>query len=868
MFLSKLARLLVHALLIVLIVATVSLASVIYVPQLSGVRASVAVTLLNSFLEAEVETADSVLVAPGAETHMSMSDVSIRIDEPGNGGANVVLKSVNFSFPTLTALRGSFQPKKMVLSGIEISIDGSSGSETEDNSGESVIAFISWLLDEQISPELTLKDLRLVRQANPDGWNGVLTLAEVTATTSGSGTSFRLSGDLDGARLALVADAKLSTDDNASRREIDVRLDVPGATANLTAEVDGEAGTLAGNLEIDASSTADLLATAKLATRHEGKASLEAKISGTFDSLAAKQIDLSGEMNTGERFSLSGDIGDIWKAEGLGLDVSVDLSAGQDGGVKLTDDADIALKAVSGLISGSPQALVVERIFIETNLASNRFSNIGPISIDRVVRSEDKRLGLIGIRVLEGNPDNPSLEMAGDLKDVIGLSGLSLSGEFDVDLVAEITGQTKANAPRLRGELAVSDKSGTIAVDTLMAKTTGDGVLALEIQKTDGVNGMKLHIASSDLDALGALLETGTVGGGEMSFDGEMHFEEGLRLSGDLTIGMTSLEMDLVTLLRRGQPILEGSIDATVLRVSDLQRGADIASAFKKPDNIEASEEITDAGLLIDLRLSAEQFAGAQERASGLTTRLKAHKGRFHFKPLRATVFGGVAEGELNIQEAGETPLVAVSGTLERAEMSRLLSSDGSSLISGGTLNADLDLRAQGDSTQLLLGSLGGDLSLSFGDALLGTRLLDLTGQDIVSWLFADQGEDGPSLKCGVAAVSFDQGVGEVETLIIETTQIQLTGQGSVDLGQETLDLAFSPKPLRDGLLDIVTPFTVSGALDNPEVSVGGTGAVVGRGIAEALTLPVRPLTLLREQLTPDGEGGGGVRPPCELLSR
>jgi hypothetical protein len=139
--------------------------------------------------------------------------------------------------------------------------------------------------------------------------------------------------------------------------------------------------------------------------------------------------------------------------------------------------------------------------------------------------------------------------------------------------------------------------------------------------------------------------------------------------------------------------------------------------------------------------------------------------------------------------------------------------------------------------------TLSGRIELAVDEGRIGSRLIDLTAQDIVGWLFA-RGAD-TRLVCAASVIAFASGSGTVEGLVLKTDNVQLVGTGTIDLGRETIDLAFVPRPRANRLFGRGTPFTIQGPLERPSVAVGSAIGIAKRAVIETLTLPLNVLGAL-----------------------
>ena len=183
-----------------------------------------------------------------------------------------------------------------------------------------------------------------------------------------------------------------------------------------------------------------------------------------------------------------------------------------------------------------------------------------------------------------------------------------------------------------------------------------------------------------------------------------------------------------------------------------------------------------------------------------------------------------------------------------------------------GKLHARFDLGGQGETAKAVAKKLTGSLEVALRDGILGTRLIDLTGQDIISWLFSGGASGQARLTCVITGVAFEQGIGTFHPLVIATENVQLTGQGDLNLGDDTLKIAFQPHPLHEHLVNIVTPFSVEGPLTSPKVTGVSAADIAERIGLEMVTLPLRPLDLLLGH-TGD-EKQAARRHPCGGLSK
>jgi uncharacterized protein involved in outer membrane biogenesis len=94
---------------------------------------------------------------------------------------------------------------------------------------------------------------------------------------------------------------------------------------------------------------------------------------------------------------------------------------------------------------------------------------------------------------------------------------------------------------------------------------------------------------------------------------------------------------------------------------------------------------------------------------------------------------------------------------------------------------------------------------------VLGTIARTLGKEDI----------DAVKMNCFAADIEFEDGVGDVQVLMLDTENTTIFGSGSIDLAQEQWDLKFDPKPHTTTLSAKAVPVMLEGNFSEPEIRVG-----------------------------------------------
>jgi uncharacterized protein involved in outer membrane biogenesis len=104
--------------------------------------------------------------------------------------------------------------------------------------------------------------------------------------------------------------------------------------------------------------------------------------------------------------------------------------------------------------------------------------------------------------------------------------------------------------------------------------------------------------------------------------------------------------------------------------------------------------------------------------------------------------------------------------------------------------------------------------------------------------LLGEEKADVVPMNCFAANLVADAGVVKAEVLVLDTDQATVLGSGSLDLGTETWDMVFKPKP-KHVTLTTAVPIRLSGTFRDPQVSAEKVGALRKlAGIASLFIFP------------------------------
>jgi hypothetical protein len=244
----------------------------------------------------------------------------------------------------------------------------------------------------------------------------------------------------------------------------------------------------------------------------------------------------------------------------------------------------------------------------------------------------------------------------------------------------------------------------------------------------------------------------------------------------------------------------------------------------------------------INLAFNAERVSwGAAELGTGKAA-LWADHGIMSVGPIDLSGPAGTLSGDATLDARG-VPQLAVILHASVESFATLLQAIGEPVLDG-RLDAALELSGSGASLAEIMGSAVGQTNLLFGRGTLGPNLAKSIPNELAYGRSAAPTADpnpedpgatlagSPELKVGCLVSRFDiaNGRAESRSFLLETAQAITTGDGSIDLGNEHLDLRLRPRPRDPALIGEAQDLVVRGPIGAPQWTVAS--GEIRRGLA------------------------------------
>ena len=266
-----------------------------------------------------------------------------------------------------------------------------------------------------------------------------------------------------------------------------------------------------------------------------------------------------------------------------------------------------------------------------------------------------------------------------------------------------------------------------------------------------------------------------------------------------------------------------------------------------------------------EVKFSAHKINRAEELPlQNLVTVIKLHDSVLTLDPLDFGIAGGHLEGIITL-DGMQNPIAAKATMYARKLLlGEILPTVKLAQQTVGQINGEINLAGSGNTVSDMLASADGKVAFVTGQGRVSRLLMEQIGlhlPEIV--LLKVRGDEIVGVRCGVADFDVRHGVMKVDSLVLDTEVNTIVGFGTVDLGQEKIDLTVVPHTKKTSLVALRAPIHVRGSLGQPEISLD-TAKAAGRGLGAIALGLLNPFLALLPLVDPAKE----VDTDCSRLIR
>jgi len=299
-----------------------------------------------------------------------------------------------------------------------------------------------------------------------------------------------------------------------------------------------------------------------------------------------------------------------------------------------------------------------------------------------------------------------------------------------------------------------------------------------------------------------------------------------------VTFGQSDVRGTLSIETSSARPKLDARLDSRVLRLADLglhaagrdsgtsESGLLLSDAMLNPGGLRRGEAL--------VNFQARRVDVGRVSLHTVAAQMTIDHGVLVVAPLSADVLEGKLNAHLKLDSRTDDPVADLDLKITDLQLAQLDQNAVGPPRIEGLLRVRVTVTGHGSSLHQVAASANGSVTAVLPRGTIRTSLAELTGIDLRGLgLSLAKSRQQTIVRCAVARFQERSGTLTVQTLIVDTEPILITGGGQIHLDSETLDLAFRGHPKSLRILRLRSPLLVRGTLLHPSISIHGNHSVL-----------------------------------------
>jgi uncharacterized protein involved in outer membrane biogenesis len=339
---------------------------------------------------------------------------------------------------------------------------------------------------------------------------------------------------------------------------------------------------------------------------------------------------------------------------------------------------------------------------------------------------------------------------------------------------------------------------------------------------------LTFEASGEDLRDLQYLTGTTLVNTGPYHLNGKMSRRGVHTTINDLvvTFGQSDVHATVSIETIKGRSKIDANLSSDLLRAADVG----LRAAGRLPDaNAElplfTSNPLVNPAALrrrdAEVSFHARRFDVGRETLHSVAGKLTLDLGVLTLTSTSANVLDGQLSLRLKIDARSDPPTTAVNLKLTDLQLQQANRQGKGAPPIEGPLSLQADLSGHGNSPHQIAASATGAVTAVLPTGTLRASLAELTGIDLRGLgLLLSKSKEEDSIRCGLAKFDVHSGMLTSTDMLLDTEPVLISGEGTVNLGTEELDLQLTGHPKGVRILRLRAPVMIRGSLKHPRISV------------------------------------------------
>jgi uncharacterized protein involved in outer membrane biogenesis len=234
--------------------------------------------------------------------------------------------------------------------------------------------------------------------------------------------------------------------------------------------------------------------------------------------------------------------------------------------------------------------------------------------------------------------------------------------------------------------------------------------------------------------------------------------------------------------------------------------------------------------------------------------KLKLDHGVLTIDPVDFQMPAGKLAGQIRLDTSGGVPDTNLDIRLSDIQLNQFKSSKSSSPPPvQGVMQGRLRVEGHGNSMHAIAADASGTISVVLPHGDMRAAFAELAGIDVVRGLglLLGKNDESIAIRCGIIAFELKDGDAEAQRLVFDTTNVLVTGDGRITLGDEKLDLNLKGQPKKFRFDRLRAPINIRGTLRHPSVSLSTPALIKQGAVAAGLAAIATPVAAVLAFIDP-----------------
>lgn len=290
--------------------------------------------------------------------------------------------------------------------------------------------------------------------------------------------------------------------------------------------------------------------------------------------------------------------------------------------------------------------------------------------------------------------------------------------------------------------------------------------------------------------------------------------------------GQSDLRGTVSVKASKGRSDIDADVSSQLLRVADLgarAAGRDpevgsaelmlLSSKGYNPDALRKAEAT--------IKYRARRLEASRIVLTSVAARVTIDRGVLSVTQWLAEIAGGKLDAQLKIDARKENPAMRLELKIADLQVGQYARRKASPPALEGPLAVQASLTGQGKSLHEFAASADGTMVATLRSGVIRESLAELTGIDLKGLgLLLTKSQKEVPVRCGIANFQAHGGAFTAKELVIDTEPVLITGEGTIHMDTETLDLALRGYPKAMRFLQLRAPILIGGTLAKPSVGI------------------------------------------------